>query len=50
MTVIYGDSTYTFSDDDTVTVVGTDGTAAPCPETLPLPVARVLRAFRGRTG
>ena len=48
MTVIYGDATYHLSD-DAVTVQSAGGDPAPIePDTLPLPVARVLRAFRAR--
>ena len=48
MTVIYGDATYHLSD-DAVTVQPHGGEPSPAPlETLPLPVARVLRAFRAR--
>ena len=48
MTVIYGDATYHLTD-DAVTVVSDGREPAPvAPERLPLPVARVLRAFRER--
>ena len=48
MTVIYGDATYHLSD-DAVTVETEGHELAPVdPQGLPLPVARVLRAFRAR--
>ena len=48
MTVIYGDATYHLSDED-VRVQSEGGELSRVePELLPLPVARVLRAFRAR--
>ena len=48
MTVIYGDATYHLSDD--AVTVESDGREPAWvePDSLPLPVARVLRAFRER--
>jgi hypothetical protein len=48
MTVIYGEATYHLSDDGVTVEADGREPAAVEPDSLPLPVARVLRALRGR--
>ena len=45
MTVIYGDATYHLSDDAVTVVSAGREPASVEPDSLPLPVSRVLRAF-----